>query len=106
MNSPNKVLAVRAERRLLEESGNEAMVLDVVDVLLFECTFSIAVPDIELILLLVGHIIVVSHGNSCVPVITTDFARHNFFYQLRPLGYAATFRLIGCPLFRVSLCSK
>lgn len=53
---------MRAECWLLEESRYEAMILNIVNVLLFECTFSVSLPDINLILLLFGHIIVVGHG--------------------------------------------
>lgn len=63
--SPYEILAVRTECRLFEESGNETMILDVVDVLLFQCTFSISVTNIDFILLLLTHIIV-SHFDSLV----------------------------------------
>lgn len=38
------------------------MILYIVNVLLFECTFAVSLPDINLILLLLGHIIIVGHG--------------------------------------------
>lgn len=60
---PNEILAMRTECWLLEESRNEAMVLDVKDVLLFQCTFSVSVSNIDFILLLLRHIIV-SHFDS------------------------------------------
>lgn len=66
-NSPYKVLAMRTECWLFEESGNEAMILDVKDVLLFQCTFPISVSDIDFILLLLGHIIV-SHFEGLLPL--------------------------------------
>lgn len=63
INLPNEILAMRTECWLLEESWNEAMVLDVKDVLLFQCTFSVSVSNIDFILLLLRHIIV-SHFDS------------------------------------------
>lgn len=50
------------------------MILHIVNVLLFECTFSVSLPDIKLILLLFGHIIIVGHGVWCylfVPCFTS-----------------------------------
>lgn len=42
------------------------MVLDVIDVLLFQCTFPISVANVDFILLLLCHIIIVSHFDSFV----------------------------------------
>lgn len=53
---------MRTECWLLEESRYESMILHIVNVLLFECTFAVSLPDINLILLLLGHIIIVGHG--------------------------------------------
>lgn len=61
---PNKVLAVRAERRLLEESRYKSMILHIVDVLLLQRTFAAARPHVDLLLLLLGHVVVVSHLQS------------------------------------------
>lgn len=41
-HSPNKILAMRAERRLLEESRDEPVVFDVVNIFLFQRTFPAA----------------------------------------------------------------
>lgn len=54
--SPDEILAMRAERGLLEEARNEAMIFDIIDVLLLERSFSAAVPHAELILDL-GHLV-------------------------------------------------
>lgn len=65
--SPNEILAVRAERGLLEETRNETMILDIIDVLLLERSFSAAVPHPELVLDL-GHLVqgvlLVSHDDG------------------------------------------
>lgn len=64
LDLPNEILAMRAECWLLEESRNETMVLDVKDVLLFQCTFSVSDSNIgDFTLLLIRHIIV-SHFDS------------------------------------------
>lgn len=64
--SPDEVLAVRAERGLLEEARNEAMILDIIDVLLLERSLSAAVPHPELILGQIGQIgvLLVSHDDG------------------------------------------
>lgn len=71
-NSPYKILAVRTECRLFKESGNKAMVLNVIDVLLFQCTFTVSVTDVDLILLLFTHVIV-SHFDRLVLVLLSRF---------------------------------
>lgn len=63
-HSPDKVLAVTAERRLLEESRNKSMVFDIVHVLLLECTLSASIPQRQLVVgivvlrqhVIVGHV--------------------------------------------------
>lgn len=50
--SPDKILAVRAERGLLEEARNEAMIFDIIDVLLLERPLPAPVPHRELVLAL------------------------------------------------------
>lgn len=54
--SPNEILAVRAERGLLEEARDEAMILDIIDVLLLQRSLAAAVPHRELVLVL-GHLV-------------------------------------------------
>lgn len=44
-HSPNEVLAVRTECRLLEEPRHEFVILDIVDILLLERAFPAARPE-------------------------------------------------------------
>lgn len=60
-NLPYEVLAMRTECRLLEEPGNESMILHIVNILLFEGAFPISLAYVQLVLLLLGHIIIVGH---------------------------------------------
>lgn len=53
-----------AERRLLEETRYKSMVLHVVDVLLLQRTFATTLAQINFLLLLLGHVIVVGHGGG------------------------------------------
>lgn len=65
LNLPNKIFTVRTKSGLFEESGNEPVVLDLVDVLLLERPLSAAQPEPEFgveivpvvtkILLFLGH---------------------------------------------------
>lgn len=60
--SPDEVLAMTAESRLLEEARNEAMVLDIVDVLLLQSSFAFPLTERELpLILLVVLVVFVSH---------------------------------------------
>jgi hypothetical protein len=43
-NLPYKIFAMRTECWLLEESWDESMILHIVNILLFESTFSISLP--------------------------------------------------------------
>lgn len=62
---PNEVFAVAAERRLLEEARNEAMVLNVVNVFLFQRTLASPVAEVQLVVRIVILIaLVVSHFHS------------------------------------------
>jgi hypothetical protein len=47
-DSPDEILAVTAECRLLEEPRNEAMILDVVHVLLLQRSLAPAIAEREL----------------------------------------------------------
>lgn len=58
--SPNKILAVRAKRGLLEEARDEAMIFDIIDVLLLQRSLAAAVPHRELVLVHLRHGVV--HG--------------------------------------------
>lgn len=60
-NLPNKILAMRTKCWLLEESRNEAMIFHIEDIFLFEGTFTISLTVVDLILLLISHIIFVTH---------------------------------------------
>lgn len=48
VNSPDKVLAVGAESRLLEEARDEAMILHVVDVFLLQSALPATIPQQQL----------------------------------------------------------
>lgn len=48
-DSPDEVLAMTAKRRLLEEAWNEAMVFNVVNVLLLQSSLSSPVPESQLV---------------------------------------------------------
>lgn len=53
-----------AERRLLEESRNEAMILNVIHVLLLQRSFAAAIPERQLVVRLIAvlrKVVVVSH---------------------------------------------
>jgi len=73
-NSPDKVLAVGAERGLLEEPGYEAVILDIEDVLLLEG--SLAKAGLHLVLahglalrpLLLGIPVVIAALRHCSPI--------------------------------------
>lgn len=52
------------ERRLLEEARNKSMVLHIVDVLLLQRTFAATLAQINFLLLLLGHVVVVGHGDG------------------------------------------
>lgn len=63
--SPDEILAVRTERGLLEEARNEVMILDIIDVLLLERTFSATVTHGEFVVALrhlVHDVVLVGHG--------------------------------------------
>lgn len=82
-NLPNEILAMRTECWLLEESRNEAMVLDVKDVLLFQCTFSVSVSNIDFILLLLSHIIVSHFDSFCCMCVLLLFFDKKLVLRLR-----------------------
>lgn len=72
---PYEVLAMRTKCWLFEKSGNEAMILDIVYVLLFQSTFSISVSNTDFTLLLRRHIIV-SHFDSSRLVCSNFFQNY------------------------------
>lgn len=58
---PNKILAVRTERRLLEESRYKVVVFDVVNILLFERAFAAPQLEAEFRVQIVGIVDAVVH---------------------------------------------
>jgi hypothetical protein len=82
-HSPDEVFAVAAERRLLEEARNEAMVLDVVDVLLLQRSFASAIAERQLVVLsvILREVVVVGHGCAL-----SDFSRLHLHFTRRDLA--------------------
>jgi hypothetical protein len=62
---PNEIFAVRTERGLFEEPGNEAMIFDIKDILLLQSTLPATILVDELFLVVVGlvvfFILIISH---------------------------------------------
>lgn len=72
---------MRTERRLLEESRYKSMILNIVDVFLFQCTLATSLSQINFILLLFGHIIIsISHVNKIG--ISSPHLTHNILRKI------------------------